>query len=64
VGDTFNSSSVKSKTEKLAPIASLVSIHHLSLKAGLVGLVSVTGWGIMFICGMAVQCAGILKPAA
>jgi len=23
----------------------------------------VTGWGIMFICNMVLQCAGILKPA-
>jgi len=23
---------------------------------------NVTGWGIMFICGMVLQCAGTLKP--
>jgi len=28
---------VKSKAEKLAPVASLVSIHHLKTRAGLVG---------------------------
>jgi len=22
----------------------------------------VTGWGIMFICGMVLRCAGTLKP--
>jgi len=32
---------VKSKTEKLAPVASLVSIHHLRPRTGLVGPVSV-----------------------
>jgi len=31
----------KSKTGKLAHIASLVSVHHLSPRAGLVGPVSV-----------------------
>jgi len=32
---------VKSKTEKLAPAASLVSFHHLKPRTGLVGPVSV-----------------------
>jgi len=31
----------KSKTEKLAPVASLVSIHHLRPRTGLIGPVSV-----------------------
>jgi len=35
---------VKSKTEKLTPVA-LVSFRHLRARAGLVGPVS--GWGIM-----------------
>jgi len=37
----LNFSCVKSKTEKLAPVASLVSAHHLRPTVGLVGLVSV-----------------------
>jgi len=32
---------VKSKTEKLAPVASLVSVQHLRHRTGLVGPVSV-----------------------
>jgi len=32
---------LKSKTENLAPDASLVSVHHLSARTGLVGPVSV-----------------------
>jgi len=32
---------VKSKTEKLAPAASLVSVHHLRARAELIGPVSV-----------------------
>jgi len=32
---------VKSKTEKWAPVASLVSIHYLRVRAGLVGPVSI-----------------------
>jgi len=31
----------QSKTEKLAPVASLVSDHHLRPRTGLVGLLSV-----------------------
>jgi len=33
----LNSQSVKSKTEKLAPAASLVSVHHLRPKTWIVG---------------------------
>jgi len=40
-GQNFAVSVVKSKTEKLAPVASLVSVHHLSPRAGLVGPLSV-----------------------
>jgi len=36
-----NPSWVKSKTEKLSPVASLVSIYHLRARTGLVGPVSV-----------------------
>jgi len=43
---------IKLKTEKLAPVASLVSIHHLMSECG-----------IMFICGMVLQCAGTLNQA-
>jgi len=25
---------------------------------------NVTGWGIMFICGMVLRCAGTLKPGS
>jgi len=46
----LNPGQVKSKTEKLAPAAFLVSIRHLWPRAGMVG--QVTGWGIMFICIM------------
>jgi len=37
----WNPGRVKSKTEKLAPVASLVSVHHLRPTSGLVGPVSV-----------------------
>jgi len=33
----LNPGQVKSKTEKLAPVASLVTVHHLRSSAGLVG---------------------------
>jgi len=36
-----NPSLVNLKTEKLTPVASLVSVHHLRVRAGLVVLVSV-----------------------
>jgi len=32
---------VRTKTEKLTPVASLVSVHHLRAREGLVGPVSV-----------------------
>jgi len=32
---------VKSKTEKLTPVASLLNIHHLKPRAGVVGPISV-----------------------
>jgi len=38
----------------LAPVASLVSVHHLKLRAGLVGPLSV-------ISSTVLQCAGNLK---
>jgi len=34
-------SNLKSQTEKLAPVASMVSVHHLRPRAGMVDLVSV-----------------------
>jgi len=36
-----NPGRVKSKTDKFASVASLVSVHHLRNRAGLVGPVSV-----------------------
>jgi len=39
VGGAFATSVVKSKTEKLTLVASLVSVHNLKDKAWLVGLV-------------------------
>jgi len=50
----------KSKTKTFAPVASLISIHHLRPKVEWVG--PVTGWGIKFICSMVLRCAGNLKP--
>jgi len=54
---------VKSKTEKLVPVATLVSVYHLGLEKGWLAQCQfkVTGWGILFICGMVLQCAGKLK---
>jgi len=46
----------------LAPVAALFSVHHLRPRAGLVGPLSVTRWGIVFICGVVLRCAGTLKP--
>jgi len=47
---------IKSKTEQLVSVASMVSIHHLRPikdRAGLVGPVyKLTGWGNKFICGI------------
>jgi len=46
----------------LSPVVSLVSVHYLRLRAGLVELAQcqfkVTGWVIMFICGMVLRCPG------
>jgi len=48
-------------------VASLVSVHHLRPRTGLVGPVSVENdwvdWSIMFICGMVLLCAGTLKSS-
>jgi len=38
---SLNPGWVKSKTEKLAPVASLISVYHLRPRAGLVGPASV-----------------------
>jgi len=40
-GQGFEPGRVNSKTEKLAPVASLVSVHHLRPRTGLVGPVLV-----------------------
>jgi len=42
----------------MAPVASLVSVHHLRAGTGL----KMTGWGIMFICGTVLRCAGTWNP--
>jgi len=55
---------VKSKTEKLAPVTSLDSVHHLRAKAGLVAptaSLSDCVWGFMLICGMVLRCVGSLN---
>jgi len=53
----------KSKTEKLAPFASLVGVHHLRSRTGLAGPeFKVIVWGIVFICGMVLRCAGKRNP--
>jgi len=56
----------QSRTEKLAPVASLVSVHHLWLTAEGPGWLAhcqfkVTVWD-MFICSMVLWCAGTIKP--
>jgi len=40
-GPWFISSQIKSKTEKMTTVASLVSVHHLRARAGMVGPLSV-----------------------
>jgi len=42
---------------------SLVRVHHQRSRAGRLAQcqLNVTGWGIMFICGMVLRCAGTLK---
>jgi len=56
---------VKSKTEKLAPATSLVSVHHLRPRVGwlIQCQFNVTVWGIMLICGMVLQRTDTLKTA-
>jgi len=54
---------VKSKT-KFKPVASLVNVHHLRSRAGLVWPVQVSvecDW-VGFIFSMVLQCTGTLKP--
>jgi len=55
-----NPGRVKSETENLTTVVSLVSVHYLRDRAGMAG--PVTEWSIVYICGMVLQCAGILKP--
>jgi len=53
---------VKSKAEKLAPVASLLDdLEHGWLFQC---QFKVTGSGVMFICGMVFRCTGLLKPAS
>jgi len=56
-------SRVKSKTEKLAPVASLVSVQLLRPRVGWLAQCQfkVTELGIMFICGMVFQCTDTFK---
>jgi len=50
-----------SKIEQFSPLASLVSVYHLMVRAGQIARChykyKMTGWGIMFICAMVLQCA-------
>jgi len=57
-----NPSWVKSKTEKMAPVASLVSVHHLRPRAGWPS-VSLRGLGGVSCVSVAwvIQCAGSSK---
>jgi len=46
-------------------LSSLVKVHHLRIieQGWLVQCqYNVTEWGIVFICGMVLQCTGTLKP--
>jgi len=55
---------VNSKTEKLEPVASLVSIHHLRARSGLNGPVSVHVYLNHHVyLHMVLQCVGSLKPS-
>jgi len=56
----LNPGRVKSKTEKLAAVTSV----DIGLQQGWFAQCqyNVTEWGIMFICGMILRCAGTLKP--
>jgi len=49
----------------LAPVVSLVSVHHLRSRAELVVRVSVlSDWvGIMVICGIVIRCAGTFNTS-
>jgi len=52
------------RLKKYAPAASLVSVHHLRpIEQGWLAqcLSKVPGWGIMFICGMVLRCAGTIN---
>jgi len=42
----------------LAPVASMVSVQHLIIILLAQCLLKMTGWGILFICGMVLRCAG------
>jgi len=55
-GRWFDPHSVQA--EKLTTVDSLVYIHHLRTRTGLVGLATqynVTGWDITFVCDLVLQ---------